>query len=166
MKRIGLLVIALGLMFITYNNAFACVCMVQPNNEKDLKKAIIHNFNYSSLVFSGKVIGAESVPAIIKNHLGKEVKAENLVYRLSVEKLYKGEAESEVILYTDVFKYGDTSQTTSCDFNFKIGEQYFVYASPNQEGKLQRRGCSRTDLIKNAKMDIKEIQKLTNKMKH
>lgn len=166
MKRIGLLVVVLSLMLITYNNAFACVCMVQPNNEKDLRKAIIHDFNYSSLVFSGKMIAREFIPTIIKDHLGKEVKAENLVYRLSVEKLYKGVAGSEVILYTDVYKYGDTSQTTSCNFTLKVGEQYLVYAIPNQEGKLQKRGCSRTNLIKKAKMDIKEIQKFTNKMKH
>jgi hypothetical protein len=166
MKKIALLSVVLVLMFLTHNNALACVCSMGATNDKELKQAVIEEFNYVPLVFSGKVIAAEYIPVIKKDYLGKQVNAENLVYRLSVDKVYKGEAVSEVILVTDVFRYGTISETTSCDFNYRGGEQYLVYATLDLNGKFRRNGCGRTDLIKNAKKDIKVLQKLTSKMKH
>jgi hypothetical protein len=166
MKKIALLSVVLGLMFLTQNNVLACMCPMGATNDKDLKKAVIDEFNHVPIVFSGKVIAAEFISVIKKNYLGKEVKAEHLVYRLLVDKLWKGKTVSEIILTTDVFRYGAISEITSCDFNFKVGEQYLIYAAPDQNGKLKRRVCGRTNYIKNATKDIKVLQKLVSKIKH
>ncbi len=87
MKRIGLLSVVLGLIIISYSNALACVCMVRPTDEKDIKKAIIAEYNYVPLVFSGRLIAAEYVPTIKNDDSGKEIEAEALVYRFAIVKL-------------------------------------------------------------------------------
>jgi hypothetical protein len=161
MKKIGLWSFVLSLVFISYGNALGSLCMVQPNsNERIFRQMVVAEFNKSALVFSGKVVAAEFVPVIKKGKTGREIQAKTLIYRFSVDKLWKGDGQSEVILYTDVDKFGDILRTTSEDFNFKVNKHYLVFAS-GLEHNWKANTCGRTGFLRNAEYDIQVLQELT-----
>src|SRR5438128_563999 len=118
MRKIGLLSIFIGLMIISCSSAPGCICTIEP----DVEKAIASEFNHVPLIFTGKVIAADYIPELKKDLWGKEVKAQALVYRFSIDKLWKGKARGEVILNTNEYKYDGMFVSSTCDFNFKIGE--------------------------------------------
>jgi hypothetical protein len=133
--------------------ALGCVCVVpveKPSPEK-ARAALVTDFNGATAVFSGKV-----------------VEANNLKLKFKVNKVWKGDVGQEFVMATGGKEYEDGSfSTSSCDYSFKRGEEYLVYAYPVDpeihpgSTDLQARACTRTKLTQYAEQEMKELDEIT-----
>jgi hypothetical protein len=81
----------------------------------------------ADLVFSGQVVIADMFRA-----------------RFQVDKVWKGESRSEITMMTGSEDLGGGMvRDNSCNFHYRAGERYVVYASGPPD-RLLSRGCSRT----------------------
>jgi hypothetical protein len=160
MKRIifSSFAVLLALLFIQIDT-LACGC---PARGKDIRKAVIEEYNESLLVFSGKVAEAKWIPITEKNASGKRIKAEVLTLKFTVDNWWKGKTKNQVIWRTSTIRYPDLNlgmSGSNCEFSFDLGRKYLVYAS-SIKGKLVAFVCGGTTRIENAHNDIQELQKL------
>lgn len=160
MKKIIFLSFSILIVLLfTQIDAFACGCA---GRVEDITKAVTEDFNRASVVFSGKVVSSRFLPIIKKDVSGKEIKAENLVFKFAADSWWKGKSRDEIILDTSQFRYpglGYGSIGSNCEYNFEAGKKYLIYAVISK-GKLIANQCSGTTRIENAEKDIKELQKL------
>ncbi len=141
------------------SKVLACGCISDPN--ESVSDTVKYATEQSTMVFAGKVIGFEYRKGIPnqymesrKKDLGKDFEYETKVVRFQAERWWKGEATTEVFLVTDETKNSDgTGSGSSCDYHFKEGESYLVYAY-GKEGELRTHACARTRLL-NKTEDIK-----------
>jgi hypothetical protein len=133
--------------------ALGCVCVVSPEkpSPEKARAALVTDFNGATAVFSGKV-----------------VEADNLKLKFKVDKVWKGEVGKEFMMATGGKEYEDGSfSNSSCDYSFKRGEEYLVYAYPVDQDihpgstDLQARQCTRTRLSKYAEQEMKELDEIT-----
>jgi hypothetical protein len=117
---------------------------------EEARAALVTAFNGAAAVFSGKVI-----------------EADRLKLKFKVDKVWKGDAGKEFVMSTGVKEYENGSYSiSSCDYNFKRGEEYLVYAYPVEQDihpgstDLQARQCTRTKLSKHAGQEMKELDEL------
>jgi len=157
-KTIFLSLCSLALLFFSQIEVFACGCPRGSN--EDITMVVTQHFSNASIVFSGKVITKEFVPIIKKDASGKEIKAENLVYKFIVDSWWKGKSKNGIILNTSHFRYPDIGygQNSDCDSSFEVGKKYLVYAV-SSKGKFIAHSCSGTTRIENAEKHIQELQK-------
>lgn len=114
------------------------------------------------MVFTGKVIGFEYRKGIHnefmesrKKDSGKHIDYETLIVEFQVERWWKGEATSEIFLVTGNTRNSDgTGSSSGCDYSFKEGESYLVYAY-GKEDELRTSSCARTKLLTNAEEDLR-----------
>lgn len=93
---------------------FACNCLSQPGKRSDaeIKAAVVTEFNESASVFSGEVVGLDM-----------------LTVKFRIMTTWKGDALEEFTMSTGAVKLGEDSyRSSSCDYDFKVGEKYLVYA--------------------------------------
>ncbi len=115
------------------------------------------------MVFAGKVVGFEYRKGIPNQYMesrikdsGKHIDWETLVVKFQVERWWKGEAALEIFLVTDETKNSDGTVTnSSCNYKFKEGESYLVYAY-GKESELRTNVCSGTGALAEAK-EVLEI---------
>ena len=146
------------LLFIQIDT-FACSC---GGRSKDIEKEVIQDYNEASMIFSGKVVEGKWIPITEKNASGKRIKAEIWVLKFAVDSWWKGETKDEVVWRTSTVRYpelGDGKTGSNCEFGFKLGRKYLVYAT-NLEDKLIADVCGGTTAFENADSDIEELQKL------
>ncbi len=147
--------LAAFLLFNAYSVS-ACVCAGTPG--------VTEALNQSGAVFSGKLVSAEyqkgvsnEFKSIQEDMTGKKVDYEVLVLRFQVEQWWKGGSTAEVTLLTGQTRNPDASESISdCDYPFKVGKRYLVYAS-DSDGKLRSDACTRTQELKRAKADLKVL---------
>lgn len=108
--------------------ALACRCLNKPEASNDVSQ-------YAA-VFAGRV---KNVQPIDGEH-------RRVVFE--VEKSWKGEARTQLVM---------TTGTTSCDFIFKRGVAYLVYATSGADGKLETNLCLRTARLVDAKEDLQAL---------
>jgi hypothetical protein len=85
---------------------------------------------------------------------GEKIEYETLVVKFRVERWWKGEATTEVVLATYKTKKSDgTGSGSSCDYHFKEGESYLVYAY-GKGNELRTHDCTRTSPLSKTE-DIK-----------
>jgi hypothetical protein len=141
--------IVLPLLFIALvslcssQSAFACVCVSEPGqrSEKQIKAAIAKEFNESASVFSGEVIALDI-----------------FTVRFRLITMWKGDAIEEFTMSTGAKKISEDSfSSSSCDYGFKVGEKYLVYARTNDDNQLVARSCTRTNVLNRGQTDIPEL---------
>lgn len=87
---------------------------------------LVKDYNGASAVFSGEVVALDT-----------------FMVKFKVDKLWKGDFSDEITMSTGAKDNGDGTYTSSsCDYNFKLGEKYLVYA----QGASRKR-CRRTNVL-------------------
>ena len=131
---------------------FACGC--GGSSDVSFSDAVNTAVNGSAMVLAGKVVGFEYRKGIPneymqsrRDELGKDLTWETKVIKFQVSQWWKGEPAIEVFLATDETKNSDgTGSTSSCNYYFKKGETYLVYAY-RTGNELGTGACSRTSLL-------------------
>ncbi len=136
-------------LFLSATKVFACRCVRSPN--ETLEDVIKYGVKNSTMVFAGKVIGFEYRKGIPNKFLqSRNIDYETKVVKFQVEQWWKGETPKEIFLITDETKNADgTASNTSCNYNFKEGESYLVFAY-GKENELRTDKCSRTQPLNKA----------------
>jgi len=153
MRRIAFTSLAVfAFMFVLSDKARGCECPPSPEkpSPEEASAAWVKSFNGASAIFSGEV-----------------VKADILKVKFKVERSWKGSVGKEIVMSTGAKKYEDGAYSiSSCDYNFKLGEEYLVYAYPVDPNlhpgspDLQAHQCTRTKLLKHAQPDIEMLEQL------
>jgi len=102
--------------------AFACVCGGEQGKrtEKQIKAAIAKEFNESASVFSGEVVTLDT-----------------FTVKFKLITMWKGDALEEFTISTGAQKISEDSfRSSSCDYHFKVGEKYLVYARASDDHQL------------------------------
>jgi len=100
-------------------DAFACSCVGLPDVGTALTQA--------NAVFSGRVVAADMFRA-----------------RIQVDKVWKGEARTEITMLTGAEDLGNGMvRTNSCSYNYTAGANYIIFAGGTPD-KLLSQACSKT----------------------
>jgi hypothetical protein len=144
-KRISIL-IALLLPLLTTDAGFACGCAGGGGSTEA--------YGAASDVFISRIVEVFRPPLEMRHNSDGSTSVSSSTkpgfVRLSVEKSYKGDQGSEVLLPLD---------GTSCGHYFEVGEEYLIYADRRDE-KLSTDKCKRTRLLSKATSDIKYLEGL------
>lgn len=127
----------------SYQTAFACTCLSQPGKptEAELKAAVVKEFNESAGVFSGEVVAQDM-----------------LTVKFRVVTMWKGDALEEFTMSTGTVKRGEGFyRSSSCDYGFKVGEKYLVYARWAENNQLIALSCTRTAVLSPQLPDFREL---------
>jgi hypothetical protein len=147
MRRVLASILCLATVLIVCSGAaLACVCGGESrrSSRAEIKAAIAKEFNESAMVFSGEVIAQDTF----------EVK-------FKITTIWKGDEFQEITISTGAEKISeDYYRVSSCDYRFRIGEKYLVYALITADGKLVARYCTRTNTLAGGKSDIPQLNKL------
>jgi hypothetical protein len=133
-------------LFVCSGSAFACVCVGEPRklSNDDVKAAIVKEFNDAAMVFSAEVLTQDTF----------QVKFRTIT-------IWKGDAFQQLTLSTGAKKIGEAYvRVSSCDYRFKIGEKYLVYARIDDDYELVARSCTRTTLLADGQLDIPALDVL------
>jgi hypothetical protein len=142
MKRLALAV-AIILSPLFYSAALGCGCTSLPDpTPEEIRTARLKAFNSAAAVFSGKVIELE----------------DNKV-RFKVEKIWKGDSVDEITMVIQEKGEHGKYVMTSCDYSYKLGEKYLVYADGAPD-ELRAHACSRTALLQNADQEIRGLDEI------
>lgn len=119
-------------------------------------------FARADAVFSGEVIAQESREAELAiDDEQKKSKVIVTVTEFKVEKFWKGSSEKTLFLVG--YEYADKTiprPTTERNvLSFKVNQNYFVYAYQYQNVLRATNRCSRTGLLENATVDLRELGK-------
>ena len=90
---------------------------------------------------------------------GKVVISSDIITRIRIEQVWKGYFQNGIAVVNENTNYVD-----SCDYSFKSGETYLVFAY-KQEGTLRVRKCSLTGLLQNSDRVLKLIGDVSGKDK-
>jgi len=145
MKRLLLILFFLTSSVLSSEKAFACVCGgdPQPLSEEEKRAILRREFNQSIAVFAGEVV---------------EIDEFNVKFKIS--KMWKGDSTNELTMSTGRIKIDETHvRSSSCDYRFKLGEKYLVYAG-KFEGGLVAYKCTGTKPFADAERDLKELDNL------
>lgn len=142
---------------------FACSCVGMPG--QSVEEYVVQKFNASTAVFSGKAVRFEwrkenREPSTFRIDTGDPADWETKVVILKVDRWWRMAAGTELILYTDERRNTKTNMGSgsSCDYSFKLGESYLVYAG-GTENRLQTHSCAGTLPESRAKEDIQVLGK-------
>ncbi|RTE11448.1 LPXTG cell wall anchor domain-containing protein [Paenibacillus whitsoniae] len=138
-KRIALLlmtfVVSSILVIYFPSRVQACSCALPSSAQDQLSR--------SQAVFAGRVMGVKE-QRFLNGGMAKAV-------RFEVSRVWKGEAASEIIIYTG-------SGGGDCGFDFKEGQEYLVYANPSSmygdKELLVTIICDRTKQLSQAQEDL------------
>jgi hypothetical protein len=124
-------------------SAIACGCGFEPGkrSEKQIKAAIAKEFNESASVFSGEVVALDT-----------------FTVKFKLITMWKGDAFEEFTISTGAKKISEDSyRRSSCDYDFKVGEKYLVYARADDDNQLVARACTRTRALSSGQTDLPEL---------
>ena len=127
-------------LFLTFGVAdvHGCFCAPGPACEDTWKAAA---------VFVGTVVAIQK-----REPTNREDHSSNLV-KISVEESFRGDVGIQVVLLTGM---------STCDVNFKQGQQYLVYAQKSSvENRLTTSTCTRTRLLSEAGEDLSYLRNLS-----
>lgn len=134
------------LFFLGSNSALACGCPESFN--LSLKQRVLAAFDGATTVFSGKVIEFDHRKDAVSLRNSKEQTAQTDPLRryaiFEIDQWWKSPTQSILDLRTDFFKNPNGSFSfNSCDYPFKLGESYLVFAYKDKYG-LRTNSCTRT----------------------
>ncbi len=143
MKKL-IIAVTIILSPLFYNIALGCSCptiVINPTREQ-IKSARLRDFDRAVTVFSGEVIELEPNKAKFK-----------------VKEIWKGDLVDEIVMVIHLKKDNGVYVRTSCDYHYKLGEKYLVYAYGTGD-ELNAHGCTRTTGFKNAERFEEEMKGL------
>ncbi|MCM3869730.1 MAG: hypothetical protein ND895_03380 [Pyrinomonadaceae bacterium] len=133
-------------LFLASDVAQGCVCAGLPEKPtpEQARAMLVKDYNGAFAVFSGEVVALDTFKVKFK-----------------VDKVWKGDFGDDVTMSTGAQDNGDGTYTSSsCDFNFKLGEKYLVYADGASPAKMQAHECTRTRLLKYAEQEMKDLDEV------
>jgi hypothetical protein len=136
----------------------ACSCIV-PSESIPVRTHVSNAKKEAAAVFSGKVVGFEYRKGIRNDaeEMNGTTDYETKVVKFVVDRSWKGDVKRVAYLVTGQTRRSDGSgMFSSCDYSFKPGEKYLVYAY-REKDHLQTSACSRTSLVKHAQADVKAL---------
>ena len=145
MKRVLPVLFLLAFSLLSVESALACVCGgdSRPLSDEEIRAGIVKEFDQSVAVFSGEVV---------------ELDIYNVKFKIA--KLWKGDPTDEITMSTGRVKIDEThTRSSSCDYGFKSGERYLVYARKFEAGWVAYK-CTGTKPLANAGRDITELDTL------
>jgi len=112
----------------------------------------------SAIVFSGKVVGFEFQKGVPNEYASRSLPDyETQMARFEVERSWKGSLVEQILLATDETRGSNGHSTSSsCDYNFKVGETYLVYAG-SRDGFYRTHACAGTRLLSTATDQVKVL---------
>lgn len=145
------------------STAFACSCGDIPST-KSFRERISDHVTTASAVYTGKVIGFDYRQGIRNEFMesqrdpsGQPIRYETKVVKMGVDRWWKLPIPPVTFLLTATTRNSDGSiSVSSCDYNFKVGETYLVFASGTVDA-LKTDQCSRTSPIARAKEIIEVL---------
>ena len=153
--RQGLIALMISLVLLPAGMlACGCVSIDGPRSIDELVSGAVRG---SNAVFSGTVIRFEfrkgiSVPKEVQGMPGVEWETKVAVF--SVDQWWKMPAFNEMTLITKEMRGSDGSGFgSSCDYHFKIGETYLVFAD-GSEDELRTHSCSNTRTLGSISRDF------------
>jgi hypothetical protein len=151
--QIKQILITIFVICLPLNTAEVLACMCANLSAKEA----IEN---STAVFTGKVVSFEyrkGIPNEFMDTLAKEkgekVEYETMVVKIQVNQWWKGNVSKEVFLITNTVRTAYSSSIPGCDYNFKEGESYLVYAAGDKD-ELKTNACMRTRKLAAAAEDL------------
>ena len=114
MKRIVLALFVVLPLFLASDVAQGCVCagLLEKPIPEQARALLVKDYNGAIAVFSSEVVVVDTFKVKFK-----------------ADKVWKGDFGDDVTMSTGAQDNGDGTYTSSsCDFNFKLGEKYLVYA--------------------------------------
>ena len=147
--------ILLSIFFIclALNATEVLACMCANLSAKDA-------ISKSTAVFSGKVAGFEYRKGIPNEYMdsraretGEKIEYETKVVKIQVEQWWKGNISRQIFLITDSTRTERSGSFGGCDFNFKEGETYLIYANGDKD-ELKTNACMRTRKLAAAEEDL------------
>ncbi len=149
MRKVSISFVAIIFLLLSFETASACLCFgLEKRTPKEVRIQLNGELKKASLVFSGEVTQLDEFKVTFR-----------------VEKVWKGETVEEIIMSTGAIDNGEGKVIrTSCDYDFKLGEKYLVYATGSGE-KMQTYQCSGTGQLKISDERIKFLQEITRKKK-
>lgn len=129
-------IVVLSAMFYSFSSKTA---VAKSENEIAVKCRILsfdEAFDYSDAVFVGKVV-SESKSGDVKT------------FEFEVEKYWKGANKKKINI--------NVYETMRYQAQFEIGERYLIYATANDESKLNVGRCSRSREAEGASEDLKKL---------
>jgi hypothetical protein len=142
-KATLVLLISISFVLFSHSSAYGCLCGLEPNQTPEkAKAAFLKEFDNAAMVFSGEVVELSLFEAKFK-----------------VEKIWKGEGKDEITMWLRGKDNKGEYVTTSCDFEFRKGEKYLVYAYL-AEGKLRTHVCTPTMSMMKAEHMLKELNEI------
>jgi hypothetical protein len=146
MKRIVEASFVVIFLFITADMVRGCVCFElsgKPTPEQ-ARAMLVKDYDKAFAVFSGEVVALDAFKV-----------------KLKVDKSWKGDFGVEVIMPTGAKDNDDGTYTIStCDFRFRLGEKYLVYAYGASREEMRARKCTRTRLLKYAEQELRELDEV------
>jgi hypothetical protein len=146
MNIIGLALLVALLFIPTFPQPFSsalCSCpSLSFTSDEERKAALVSDFTRADAVFSGEVVELDTFKVKIK-----------------VDKLWKGEKAKEIGMVIRAVNDNNPHRIYGCDYRFKLGEKYLVYAYETPLG-LRTHECSRTRPMKNAKKEMEELEEI------
>jgi hypothetical protein len=140
--------------------AFACTCggssQEPPANKAELVRRVLDQADY---VFVGKVKGFYYRDDVINQYIEKvRVEKPLLTFetrfaKVQVERWWKGAPDAEVGMMMQETKMSDGSSMSTCEYNFKEGETYLIFAR-RVKGHLQVDPCAPTRPISVIDLDL------------
>ena len=152
------ILLALFISATFYNvTALACSCGGFPSN-KSFHERVTDHVTTKTAVFTGKVIGFDYRKGIRneftdsqRDSLVQPIDYETKLVKVEVHRWWRSQMQPLIFLVTDTTKNSDGSTSVSgCDYNFKVGETYLVFASGAIDA-LKTDQCSWTSPIIRAK---------------
>jgi hypothetical protein len=141
MKKLAILSILL-FVFLPASHALGCVCFKR--TPKQLNAERLGDLSKAKVVFAGEVISLDTFRV-----------------KFRVDRLWKGQQRKEITMVTGAIDNGNgTVTTTTCDYVFKKGQIYLVWAYGPPE-RLRTDTCTRTALSEYAKTEMKALDDLT-----
>jgi hypothetical protein len=147
MKVLPKILLLTGLFLFMEGITSACVCIEFPNpTPEQVRKRLIEEADWANVIFSGEVLSVDT-----------------LKVKFKVDRVWRGEYKNEITMSTGAkrAKEGNVS-FSSCDYEFKAGEKYIVYAKMIGDD-LQTSKCTGTGLLKNAESRIDFLDELKQK---
>jgi hypothetical protein len=143
MKKLLLAPVAVIVILSASNAAFGCDCIFSPEKPtpEQARVALVKDFNAAFAVFTGEV-----------------VRLDTFKVRFKVDKIWKGGFGDEIDMSTGAKDNGDgTYSSSSCDYDFKLGEKYLVFAYGNSATDMQAHSCTRTRLLVDEEQLTKDL---------
>jgi hypothetical protein len=137
---------AVAVILIASDAASGCVCLLpagKPTPEQ-ARAALVKDFNEAFAIFSGEV-----------------VRLDNFKVKFKVDRVWKGVVGDEIVMSTGTKDNGDgTYRSSSCDYSFKSGEKYLVFAYGSSAEEMQAHRCTRTGLLTREEETIKDLDEV------